>query len=187
MSVIEILLKSKKTVFNTNDLALYWSEVNTKKINNLAKYYVNQKKLFQIYRGLYSIVPNPDKYDVAQALTSPSYIGLMTALNYHGINFQYSDEIHIVSNQSKVFKGDLKIIVHKLNSKVLYLNDGIIHNPTYSISNKERTICDILYLYPAFTFDNLNSINWEKVDEIGIKYSNKRLLNSIKKLKKYAQ
>lgn len=187
MSLIEVLLKSKRTVFNTIDLAFYWSQSNTKSVNNLAKYFCKTNKLIRIHRGVYSLVKNPNNFEVAQVLTAPSYISLMTALNYHGINFQFSSEVHVMSKTSKVFKKPFTIISHKLKEEILLLNDGLIHESNYTIASKERAICDTLYFYPDFTFDNLNDINWNQVEKISKIYNNLRLIKTIKNLKSYAK
>jgi len=53
----------------------------------------------------------------------------------------------------------------------------------YAIASAERALCDRVYLTPGYYFDNLRSINRDKVEEIASIYNNKRLLLEIKKLR----
>ena len=59
---------------------------------------------------------------------------------------------------------------------------------TYVIASKERAFLDMLYLYKEYHFDNLESINWEKVAEILPIYGgNKRMAAKLKKYREAAQ
>ncbi|MDP3381306.1 MAG: hypothetical protein Q8S84_07580 [bacterium] len=49
------------------------------------------------------------------------------------------------------------------------------------IASKERAVCDRIYLSKNYYFDNLESINLEKLEEISQIY-NKRVILEIKKL-----
>ena len=50
------------------------------------------------------------------------------------------------------------------------------------MAGPERAICDSLYLFPNLAFDNLNSVNTQKLSQIATIYHNKRLIQSVKKL-----
>ena len=60
---------------------------------------------------------------------------------------------------------------------------GINYRQGYAIASPERALCDRLYLTPNHYFDNLRSIDWEKLEEIATIYDNKRLLLDVKHLK----
>jgi hypothetical protein len=53
-----------------------------------------------------------------------------------------------------------------------------------SIATKERAFLDTLYINSDYQFDNLRSVNWEKVFEILPIYFNKRLEKEVNGLYK---
>jgi hypothetical protein len=59
---------------------------------------------------------------------------------------------------------------------VFYNPIGLMSNGKYTIANKERTLCDLLYVYPGISFDNLNNIDVDMLHIIANIYGNKRLV-----------
>jgi hypothetical protein len=52
----------------------------------------------------------------------------------------------------------------------------------HTIANKERTICDLLYVFPGFAFDNLKSVDTEILHKIATIYDNKRLQKDVSEI-----
>ena len=71
---------------------------------------------------------------------------------------------------------------HKLNNNILINPTGIInYKNKYMIASKERAVCDMIYLYKNFYFDNINSLNINKLEALQDIYNKSTALN-IKKL-----
>jgi hypothetical protein len=177
------LYQSKKTVLTNKDLALIWQENNKTSLNSKTAYYVKQKALIRLTRGVF--VKNKD-YDLKELATSiyiPSYISFETVLREAGVIFQHYEKIFVASKWPKISKIDKQVIVfRKLKDAVLFNPTGIINKDNYSIATTERAFLDMIYLFPNYYFDNLEPINWKRCDEIVKIYDNKELL---KRLKKY--
>ena len=182
---IELLIASKQSVFTTQDLGLIWQISNKRKLFEIIKYYLRSKRLQPIYKGLYILpevrIPSPN--EIAQKLISFSYISLSTALTFHGINFQYDSAVYSVSLASRRYKINSQIyIYHKIKDTVLFNQAGLENKTTYMIASPERAVCDTLYFFPDWSFDNLNKINKDNLLELSTIYLNKKLEQRIKKL-----
>ncbi len=176
---IEKLIMTGKTVFNANDLAIIWQISDRKKLNERIKYYLRSKRFINIYKGLYSY-GNYTVFNIAQKLVPMSYISLYTSAQKHGIIFQYDPTVYCISLISKKYIIDnQKYEYHKVKDVIFYNNIGLIKENNYLIANKERTICDLLYIYPDFAFDNLKSVNIKLLRQISMIYNNKRLQKTI--------
>ena len=112
-----------------------------------------------------------------------SYISLYTASQMHGLTFQYYESVYCLSLKSKKYQiGEQNYIYHKVKEQVFYNSTGLIDNGMYIVADKERTICDCLYVFPGFYFDNLLGVNKEKLLALSKVYGNKRMEKEIKKL-----
>jgi predicted transcriptional regulator of viral defense system len=182
---IELLIASKQTVFTTQDLGLVWQISNKRKLFEIIKYYLRSKRLQPIYKGLYILpeVRTPSPNEIAQKLIPLSYISLSTALTFHGINFQYDSAVHSVSLTSRRYKiNGQTYIYHKIKDTVFFNQSGLEKMVTYMIASPERAVCDTLYFFPDWSFDNLDKINKEKLLGLSTIYRNKALEQRIKKL-----
>lgn len=183
MNIIKILT-SKKTVFTIKDLEiLLWSS------NQTVRSYLSRQKEKKILKNIFAWIwviesREYNKFELACKLREKSYISLETALQKHWIIFQdYSNIISIASDNTILKKiENIEYQYKKIKDDILLDPIWIINNWFYSIASKERAICDLIYLKSWFTFDNLNSIDFDKLEEIS-KIYNKRTILEIKKLK----
>ena len=185
MTKIEHLILSGKNIFSLQDLAVQWNIVEHRKLVELVKYYLRQKRILPIKKGLYSINKSYSDLELAQKIVPISYVSYHTALSFYGVNFQFYSEIHSCSLKSKTIQiGEKKLVYHKIPDQVFYSGVGLVQENNFTIANLERTICDSLLINKNIGFDHLDNINAEKLIEISKIYKNKRLENSLNKLTK---
>lgn len=179
---LEILLRSPKTVFSIQDVALLWGESESTTITNRLKKYVNAGKLIRVRHGLYAKDDNFDRYELATRIYTPSYIGFETVLTREGVNFQYYGNIFAASYLNReVEAGGKNITYVRMKRSVLTDTTGINHVNGVAWATKERAFLDRLYVTREYHFDNLNVLDWDKVFEILPAYDNKRLEKQVKK------
>lgn len=182
-SNIEKLALSGKKVFTTQDLAVIWQIPERRKLIELIKYYLKEKRLTSIYKGVYAYGGDYTPLDIAQKLVPLSYISLYTTSQMHGLTFQYYKTIYSVSLKRKKYKiGGQEYVYHRIKESIFYSTLGLIQNGRYVIAGKERTITDCLYVFPHLAFDNLAGIDKEKLRTLSKIYNNKRLESEVKKL-----
>lgn len=184
---IEKLALSGKKVFTTQDLAVIWQIPQRRRLIELIKYYLREKRLTSIYKGVYAYGEDYAPMDIAAKLIPLSYISLYTSSQMHGLTFQYYQTIYSISLKSKKYQIKRQgYIYHKVKESIFYNQSGLINKGRYTIADKERTITDCLYVFPEFAFDNLQGIDKEKLLALSKIYNNKRLEQEIKKLITYA-
>jgi len=179
---------SKKTVFTVDDLKKILDTNNEGSIRNYLSREVKRWLIESIFPWYFKIIwRDVDNFELASKLKDRSYISLETALQKYWIIFQdYSHMITSVSNNSITKQvSEIYFEYKKIKDDILYNPLWIINKWNYSIASKERAICDIIYLKSWFTFDNLNSIDKEKLEEISMIY-NKRTILEIKNIIKNA-
>jgi len=180
---LDTLLRSKKTVFSTKDVALLWGEESEGAARVRLSYYVKAGKLIRVHRGLYVKDKNYDNFELATRIYTPSYISFETVLTRAGINFQYYGNIFVASYVNREIEiGGQKITFIRMKNYVLSNTVGIEHKDDCAIATKERAFLDRIYVSKDYHFDHLDPLDWDKVFEILPIYNNKRM---IKKVNKY--
>lgn len=182
----DILLKSRKTIFNYNDIKnLLWI-TNKNTIKSFFNRSVNQWILQNIYKGFYAL-NDYSIYELWTKLKINSYISFETVLKKEWVIFQdYWESIFLASDDSvtkKVEKIEFKYL--KIKNDILLNPLGIINKWNYMIATKERAICDRIYLSKNYYFDNIEWIDKEKLIQIS-KIYNKRVILEVNKLVKNA-
>lgn len=179
---IDILLRSKNTVFSTKDVALMWGEKVSGAVRVRLNYYVRIKKLIRVHRGLYVKDKNYNRFELATRINTPSYVSFETVLGSSGLTFQYYGNIFVASYLSREMEvGGQKITFIKMKNYVLSNTIGIEHKDGYARATKERAFLDRMYINKDYYFDNLNGLDWDKVFEILPIFHNKRMENRVKK------
>ncbi len=181
---IDILHKTKKTVFSTNELAVYWG-IEKKDI-----LYVNIARmkdggfLKQIQRGLYFIAAvSLDEFELANYLQKNSYISFETVLAKEGIIHQWYGAYYSASARKVNIENKYgKFFYRRLPEFILNNRLGINNPGSYFIACKERAVCDYFYKVNFQQLDNIEDIDKEKIIKISKIYENKRLENDIDKL-----
>jgi predicted transcriptional regulator of viral defense system len=177
------LYQSPKTILTNKDLALIWQETSPDNLKAKISYYVKQKTLIRLTRGVFAKNKDYNPRELVTSIYTPSYISFETVLREAGLIFQHYDAIFVVSRWPKTITIDKHTFTfRKLKDEVLFNPTGIISKDSYSVATVERAFLDMIYLFPNYYFDNLKSINWEKCDELVKIYNNKEL---IKRLNKY--
>ncbi len=180
-----VLMRSKKTVFTVNDLALLWNTTKAEFIKKKIYRYVKSGRLFSLRRGIYAKDKNYDRLELAGRIYTPSYISLETVLAQAGIIFQYYSQIFVISYLSRELEiDDQKYEFRKLKYTLLTNSAGIEIKNNCFVASPERAFLDTLYLRKDYYFDNLDNLNWDKVEAILPIYGgNKRMKLKVKKLK----
>lgn len=184
-NLIAKLYQTPKTILTNKDLAMIWGETDRKNLNSKIAYYVKQKALIRLSRGIFAKDKDYDPKELATSIYVPSYIGFETVLREAGVIFQHYETLFVVSKWPKTITVDkYTFTFRKLKDSVLFNSTGIIHKGNYSIATVERAFLDIIYLFPNFYFDNLKQIDWERCLEIAKIYNNKQLIKRLVKYKK---
>jgi predicted transcriptional regulator of viral defense system len=179
---ISSILRSKKTVFSFKDIALLWRDSsNAAKVR--VNYYVKKGQLLHLRRGFYAKDKNYDKIELASKIFTPSYVSFETVLAREGIIFQYYSQIFVASYLTRDVVCDGQTYSYrKIKDVVLTDNAGVINHHEHSIATKERAFLDTIYINKDYHFDNLSSLDWDKVFVMLQMYNNKRMAKKIKEL-----
>ncbi len=178
---LETLLRSNKTIFSIQDVALMWGEENERTISIRLNKYVKAGKLIRVRRGLYVKDQNYDRFELATRIYTPSYISFETVLTREGVNFQYYGNVFTASYINReISVGEQKITFVRMKDYVLSNTTGIEHKGNHAIATRERAFLDRVYVSKDYHFDNLANLNWDKVFEILPIYHNKRLDKKVK-------
>jgi predicted transcriptional regulator of viral defense system len=182
---IEKLVTSGKKVFTIEDLAVLWEIPERRRLIERIKYYLRKKRLIHISKGVYGYGQDYTPLDIAQKLVPLSYISLYTTSQIHGLTFQNYNSVYSISLRSKAYCiNNQQYIYRKVKESIFYSRLGLIDNGNYVIADKERTVCDCLYVFPEFSFDNIRGIDTEKLILLSKTYANKRLEKEINALVK---
>ncbi len=180
---ISDILRSGKTVFTFKDIALIWGDTDKKATIAGVNYYVKTGQLYRIRRGIYSKDKKYDRLELATRIFTPSYVSFETVLAQAGINFQFYEKITVASYQTREIVADGQAYAYKkIKDFVLTNSVGVEHRGGISIASPERAFLDTIYIHKEYHFDNLGSLNWNKVFEILPIYKNKRMALRVKEL-----
>jgi predicted transcriptional regulator of viral defense system len=177
---LEILLRSKNTVFTTKDVALLWREPQTGAAQVRLNYYVRTGKLVRVRRGVYAKDKNYNKYELSTKILRPSYISFESVLRSSGMTFQYYNRIFTASYVTRELSSDGQVYeFSKIKDTILNNPTGVNQSGQFAIATKERAFLDTIYRSKNYYFDNLSPLDWEKVFEIVPIYNNKRLARKV--------
>lgn len=174
------LIQSGKTVFTLDDLAKIWGIENRNYAKLISSRLFKREEILRINRGVYVLNDRYDLWELANKLKIPSYVSLETVLQKEGVVFQdYSGTIFSVSNNtiSKKTTGK-KFEYFKIKDDILLNPLGIERGGQANFATVERALCDRIYLSPNYYFDNLRSLNPEKLLNIS-KIYNKRVQTEV--------
>jgi predicted transcriptional regulator of viral defense system len=177
------ILKSTKTVLTLKDIVLLWQDSNTDAVRVRLSYYVKKGDLYRIRRGLYAKGKEYNKLELATRIFTPSYVSFETVLAQKGLIFQYQSSITVASYLTRdiIIEGQT-YSYKKIKDKVLINTSGIEHSNETSCADKERAFLDMLYINTDYHYDNIRSLNWDKVFVILPIYTNTRMTKTVEKL-----
>lgn len=180
---LSTILRSNKTVFTLKDILLLWQEENTNAARVRLNYYVKKGGLFRVRRGFYAKSKMYNKKELANRIFTPSYISFETVLVEEGLIFQYNTDITIASYLTRSITIDGQTYNYrKIKDNILIDNTGVLQKDNISKASRERAFLDMLYSNVDYHFDNIRSIDSEKVFNILPIYNNKRMINKAEKL-----
>jgi len=169
------ILRSNKTVFTFKDLLLTWDGIDGATARNRVNYYVETGNLYHIRRGIYAKSEKYDHLELATRIFTPAYISFETVLGHAGITFQYYSQIFVASYQTKeIVVAQQKIAFKTLKNSILTNSTGVENRENYSIASPERAFLDVLYLNKSYHFDNLSSLDWDRVNLILAVYEDRK-------------
>ena len=178
---LDILLRSSKTVFSTKDVALVWGEERENTVSARLNKYVKAGKLMRVRRGLYAKDKNYDKFELATKIYTPSYISFETVLAKAGAIFQLYGQIFVASYVTREIAIDGQTYSYKrIRDSILTNHIGVEAKDNYYIASPERAFLDVVYSHKGYHFDNLSSLNWERVFEILPIYKNKSMEKKVR-------
>lgn len=151
MKKIEIIKKLKEDkikILKTDDLGKLLNISNENTLNKIVERLIKEGMLERVTKGIYifSLSP-PDDFEIANFLSSPSYISLESALNFYGILIQTPYQITSVTLQ----KGgrQAKIIKNSREFEYLHISPnyffGYEKNDHFIIATKEKALLDEIY------------------------------------------
>ncbi|MCX6055099.1 MAG: hypothetical protein NTZ74_09340 [Chloroflexi bacterium] len=186
---LKAILRLKQTVFTFKDLLLMWDGIDVENAKTRVNYYVQSGNLYSIRRGIYAKDKNYDRFELATKIFTPAYISFETVLGSAGVTFQYYSQIFVASYQTKdIVADDQKITFKTLKYSILINSAGIENKETYAIASPERAFLDVIYLSKDYHFDQLSSLNWEKVKELLPIYGeNKKMSERVTKYYQFTQ
>ncbi|OGO60184.1 MAG: hypothetical protein A2032_06075 [Chloroflexi bacterium RBG_19FT_COMBO_49_13] len=184
-SYLTTLLRSNKTVFSFKDVAILWHDPGSSATRVRLHYYIKKGDLYRIRKGFYAKSKEYNRLELATRIYTPSYVSFETVLAKEGIIFQYYDQIYVASYLTRKINIDRQAYTfRKIQTSVLTDTIGIEHITETSIASKERAFLDTLYMNQDYQFDNLRSINWEKVFDILPIYNVQRMAKKVNGLYK---
>lgn len=183
---LDTILRSNKTIFSIKDVALLWSEEQEQKVALRLNKYAKAGKLIRLRRGFYAKDKNYNPLELATRIYTPAYISFETVLTRSGINFQKYDSIFVASYITRDINVDgQKISLIRMKDYVLSNILGIKNENNISIATKERAFLDRIYISKDYHFDNLDSLDWNKVFEILPIYHNTKMEKKVNNYYKY--
>jgi predicted transcriptional regulator of viral defense system len=184
---LSAILKSNKTVFTFNDIALIWQEQASQATRVRISYYINKGELIKLRRGIYAKSNNYNKLELATRIFTPAYVSFETVLASEGLVFQVYEKIYVASYVTREIIIDKKVYSYRrIKLPVLTNPVGVLQDGITSVATKERAFLDTLYAQKDYHFDSLHSLEWEKVFEILPIFENKRMEKSVNWLYKVA-
>lgn len=167
MSFIKQLAIAKnrdRSVFLGVELPQIVAGYSSGKLRSALKYATKNEDLVRLTRGIYVFDHNYSRLELGNKLRIPSYISLYTVLQAKGVVFQPYTSIFLVASrsQARVVDGQ-KYVYRKIKDSILLNPLGIEVINGVWIASIERAICDKLYLDGDEFFDNLRSVDFEKM------------------------
>lgn len=173
--LILTLYSKPQTVFTLDEISLYFPNISYENLRSKVRYFTNAGKLKRLKRGVYAKTEyNP--LEVANKFYKPSYISLETVLAKGGVVFQYYERIFVASYLTREIEvGDIIIQYRQIKKDVLANLQGIEERDGYFIASLERAFLDAVLIYKDYHFDNLGSLNWDRIFELLPLYHSKAL------------
>lgn len=178
-NIILSLYKKPQTVFTLQEIALLFPEIPYDNLKKRMSYFAKSGSIKKLIRRIYA-KDQFNAFELANKLYTPSYISLETVLQKAGVTFQYYESIFAVSYLSRTVKvGDHAIVYRRMKKDILLNKEGVEEQGNVVIASPERAFLDAVYLYKDYHFDNLSSLDWNKITELKNLYRNRAFLERV--------
>jgi predicted transcriptional regulator of viral defense system len=162
-----------ETVLTIDEIAQLSPNISYESLKDRLSYFTKTGKIKRLHQGIYAKLDyNP--LELANKVYKPAYISLETVLFKAGVVFQTYLTIFLVSYLTRsVSIGEIELQFRKIKNQVLTNLQGIEQKTGYFMATTERAFLDAIYIYKDYHFDNLEPIDWEKVDSLKGIYQSK--------------
>ncbi len=158
------IYRRPETVLTVDEIAQLSRNIPYKSLKDRLSYFTKTGRLIRLRPGIYA-KPDYDPLELANKVYRPAYISLETVLFRGAVIFQTYQTIFLVSYLTRsVTVAQTTLQFRKIKDPVLTNLTGIEPRLGYFIASLERAFLDAVYIYRDYHFDNLEVINWEKVD-----------------------
>lgn len=165
-STLLALYKRPETVFTLREISLLFPLIPYTNLKKRMSYLATSGAIQKLTKGVYA----KDHYNVlelANKLYTPSYISLETVLQPAGVTFQYYERIFAISYLTRTVEVSGHTIQYRRVPKdVLANNGGVNEEGNVPIASPERAFLDAVFLYKNYHFDNLSTLDWDKIMEL---------------------
>jgi len=188
VDIIKIIRKSGVKIVSLSDLRKLLDIEKDNTSYKIAEKLVAEKFLLRLKKGVYLSAFNPpDSFEIANAIYTPSYISLESALNYYGVLPQFPYSVTSVSpKKSKKVLIDEKEFEYVQISHKLYW--GFRREGQTVIASPEKALLDMIYIaskglrrieFDELDYSALNKSDFHKLRQ-GIDYL--PFLNKLKEI-----
>jgi len=164
--IILKLYSNPSTVFTLDEISQLLPDIEYKKLKDRLYYFTKVAKVTRPRHGVYA-KKDYNPLELANKLYKPSYISFETVLAKGGVVFQYYETIFVASYLTREIEvNGVKIQYRQIKGDVLTNPEGIEQKMGYFIATLERAFLDAVYLYKNYHFDNLGTVDWERVGKL---------------------
>ena len=173
--ILNQIYNRPETVFTIDEIAQLSHNVSNKSLLYSLYYFTKTNQIRRLHQGIYSKL-NYNPFELANKVYKPSYISLETVLFKSGVIFQTYHTIFLTSYLTRtVSVGQTDLQFRKIKNTVLTNMQGIEQKTGYFWATLERAFLDALYIYKDYHFDNLEPIDWKKIESLKGIYHSKAL------------
>ena len=174
-NILNQIYNRPETVFTIDEIAQLSHNVSNKSLLYSLYYFTKTNQIKRLHHGIYSKI-NYNPLELANKVYKPSYISLETVLFKNGVIFQTYQTIFLASYLTRTISiGQTNLQFRKIKNIALTNMQGIEPKIGYFWATLERAFLDALYIYKDYHFDNLNPIDWKKVESLKHIYHSKAL------------
>jgi len=181
------LYSRPESVFTVNEVAQFFPNLSYKSLKNSLYYFTKVGKLKKLHYGIYA-KKEYSPLEAANKIYKPSYISLETVLTKGGVVFQHYGTIFLASYLTRTIEiNDTNIQYRQIGKHILTNTEGIEQKTGYFIASLERAFLDAVYIYKNYHFDNLEALDWNKIEGLEKIYKNKAFEKRLKNYYKLKQ
>lgn len=127
--------------------------------------------ILKVGKGYYALSKDYNRYELANAIISPSYVSLHSALLFWGVAFQKEETVHSVAllNYEKELDGAV-YSYHAMKKELLFDTRGVIIKDHVSIASSERAILDSFYFGFLVNIDNQEPVSRNELNSLSLLY-----------------